>query len=174
MNSAQDDSTPQISYPVTERPIFALVIGINNYQDDSVPTLRGCVNDSKTVFAYLKDTLHVPETNIALLNNEQATRQKILDTFESHFINNSAITPGDAIIFYFAGHGSRQKAPIDWHSEGSKVETICPYDVAKASGIPDYTFTHLLRQLADHKGNNIVRFIEYAFDAKFDCFFFRP
>ena len=120
-------------------------------------TLRGCVNDSRTVFAYLKDTLHVPETNLVLLNNEQATRKTILDTFESHFINNLAITSGDAMIFYFAGHGSRQRAPVDWNSEDNKVETICPYDVEKAFGIPDYTFTHLLRRLAFYKGNNIVR-----------------
>ena len=160
MDSPQDASAPQLSYPVTERPIFALVIGINNYQDGSAPTLRGCVNDSNTVFAYLKDTLHVPETNIVLLHNEQATREKILSTFESHFINNPAITRGDAIIFYFAGHGSRQRAPVDWHSEDNSVETICPYDVTKASGIPDYTLSHLLRQLAFHKGNNIVRALD--------------
>ena len=155
MDSAQD-SPPPVSYPVTERPIFALVIGINNYQDGSPPSLHGCVNDSKTVFAYLKDTLHVPETNVVLLHNEQATREKIIGTFKSHFINNSAITRGDAIIFYFAGHGSRQKAPDGWHSEDNRVETICPYDVMRASGIPDYTFTHLLQQLAFYKGNNIV------------------
>jgi hypothetical protein len=160
MDSAQDVPAPQLSYPVTKCPVFALVIGINNYQDGSARTLRGCVNDSNTVFAYLKDTLHVPETNIVLLQNEQATRKQILDTFESHFINNPAITRGNAIIFYFAGHGSRQGAPVDWHSEDNAVETICPYDVGKASGIPDYTFTHLLRQLAFYKGDNIVRALD--------------
>jgi hypothetical protein len=157
MDSAQDASAPQLSSAVPRRPIFALVVGINNYQYGTPPTLRGCVNDSKIVFAYLKDTLHVPEANIVLLHNEQATRETILTTFETHFIHNSAITRDDAIIFYFAGHGSRQRAPVDWHSEDSRVETICPYDVAKASGIPDYTLTSLLRQLAFHKGNNIVR-----------------
>jgi len=160
MDNAQDAPAPQLSYPVTERPIFALVIGINDYQDGGARTLRGCVNDSNTVVAYLKETLHVPETNIVLLQNEQATREQILGTFESHFINNSAITPGDAIIFYFAGHGSRQRAHIDWHCENNTVETICPHDVAKASGIPDYTLTHLLRQLAFYKGNNIVRVLD--------------
>ena len=118
--------------------------------------LCGCINDSKTVFTYLKDILHVPETNIVLLNDEQATQKTILDTFESHFINNLAITPGDAIIFFFAGHGSHQKALLDWNLEDNKVEMICPYDVANASGIPDYTFTYLLQQLAFSTGNNIV------------------
>ncbi|KDR73806.1 hypothetical protein GALMADRAFT_142236 [Galerina marginata CBS 339.88] len=159
MDSAQD-TPPPVSHPVTERPIFALIIGINNYQDDCPPSLRGCVNDSKTVFAYLRDTLRVPETNIVLLHDEQATREKIIGTFESHFINNSAITPGDAIVFYFAGHGSRQKAPDGWHSEDDKVETICPYDVMNTSGIPDYTFTHLLRQLTFYKGNNITLILD--------------
>ena len=105
--------------------------------------LRRCINDSKTVFTYLKDILHIPETNIMLLNDEQATRKTILNTFESHFIDNLAITPGDAMIFYFAGHGSHQKAPLDWNSEDNKVETICPYNVVNTSGILDYTFTYL-------------------------------
>jgi hypothetical protein len=136
--------------------MFALVIGIDHYQEGGPPTLRGCVYDSNQMFDHLKDTLHVPEINIKHLTNEQATRKNILDTFETHFINNSAIIPGDAIIFYFAGHGSRQGAPKGWYSEDMKVETICPYDFATAFGIPDYTFTHLLRQLAFYKGNNIV------------------
>ena len=159
MDSAES-FPPLQSCHVTERPIFALVIGINDYQDGSPTSLRGCVQDSKAVFDYLKDTLRVSETNIVLLHNEQATREKIISTFESHFINNSAIKKGDAIIFYFAGHGSRQKAPDGWYSEDNRVEMICPYDFMRTSGIPDYTFTHLFRQLTCHKGNNIVRVLD--------------
>jgi hypothetical protein len=142
---------------LTERPVFALVVGIDIYQRGSPPSLRGCVNDSNSIAKYLTDTLSVPSKNIKILQNECATRRHILDTFKEHFIENSEIVKGDAIVFYFAGHGSQQRAPSAWNTEDGKVETICPYDVKTAHGIPDITFAHLLDELSSRRGDNIVR-----------------
>lgn len=123
---------------------------------------------------FLTDKLLVPDSHIKLLLNESATRQAILDNFDSHLINNPkindpAIKPGDAIIFYYAGHGSRVSTPEGWpHIEGwtrndGFIETICPYDERTydangrfTHGIPDLTFKILLLRLAASKGNNIV------------------
>jgi hypothetical protein len=62
----------------------------------------------------------------------------------------------DAIVFYFAGHGSYE-IPEENYFAGNKMETICPYDNrAGVRGIPDRTFAILTRRLASLKGNNIV------------------
>lgn len=78
-------------------------------------------------------------------------------------IEHKDIERGDAIIIFYAGHGSEAKAPPGWASDNGKIETICPYDEQTIAdkkfvfGITDRTFNGLLRKLADAKGDNIVR-----------------
>jgi len=62
----------------------------------------------------------------------------------------------DAIIFYFAGHGS-YKVPEENHLAGSKMEVICPYDDRMGvHGILDRTIACLMHQVAVLNGNNII------------------
>ena len=153
------DSLSNSTHSSTDRPIFALLIGIDEYKRGTKPSprrLRGCVSDSNNIYDFLTRSFNVPPKDIKVLQNEQATRTAILSFFEKHLINNSAIQENDAIIFYFAGHGSRRTAPQHWHLEEGKVETICPYDTVDANDIPDYTVGHLMRKLANYKGRNIV------------------
>lgn len=114
--------------------------------------------------AYLTQSLQVPESQIVSLTNETATRSAILDTFQKHLTNNTEIDNGDAIIFFYAGHGSRVEAPEGWPAIDGKIETICPYDERTydqngemIQGISDRTINALFRGLAAKKGNNIVR-----------------
>ncbi|KAJ7117422.1 hypothetical protein C8R44DRAFT_577690, partial [Mycena epipterygia] len=106
----------------------------------------------------------VPASNIVVLLNEQATRENILATFVSHFLNNRKISDGGKTtrILFFAGHGTRTNAPDNLISRDGKVEAICPVDERKtdASGkyvhtIPDYVLGWLLWELAAKKGPNI-------------------
>jgi hypothetical protein len=161
---------------------FALIIGINDVghcfpartqslyvqqylATDELPTLRGAVNDARAVEKYLLN-LDVPPSNIVLLENENATRSAILSAFKTHFLDNRNIPDhGDAsMILYFAGHGSRFKAPRDLIAPDRRVEAICPVDERTVNevgeyvhAIPDYVLVRLLSELADKKGNNIVR-----------------
>ncbi|KAJ7027245.1 hypothetical protein C8F04DRAFT_1122868 [Mycena alexandri] len=109
--------------------------------------------------------------SIRRLENEAATRQDILHNFHSHLIENIDINPGDAIIFYFAGHGSRVTAPAGWQSNDDLIETICPYDqrvsvngvTQGVPGIPDITIAALLRELARNRGNNITVILDCCY-----------
>jgi hypothetical protein len=99
--------------------------------------------------------------HIKHLRDAEATRKAILSAFEEHFINNQKIRQNDAIIFYFAGHGSYE-APAENSIAGHNMETICPYDDRADEGehgIPDRTIASLMKRLASIKGNNIVGFI---------------
>jgi uncharacterized caspase-like protein len=148
-----------------ERPVFALVIGIDKYkpgeagEPEAPSDLQCCKRDSCEFYSYLTDVLGVPTQNIRVLHNEQAKRQAILDAFEEHFIQRAEIQKDDAIIFYFAGHGGRAAPPRDWPAEENRVEIICPYDVVRAHGIPDRTLSCLLKKVAYYKGCNIVSVI---------------
>ncbi|KAF7376246.1 hypothetical protein MSAN_00039900 [Mycena sanguinolenta] len=144
-------------------PVFAFIIGIDQYLSSAISDLKGCVNDAQAVKAYLTNRFHIPEAQVAFLANQDATRENILETFKSHLIDNSLVEKGDAIIIYYAGHGSRAKAPSPWPSTDGQVETLVPYDErartpdgAVIHGIPDRTLNMLLSRLASAKGNNIT------------------
>lgn len=135
--------------------IWVMVVAINNY-----PTapLRGCVADGQAMVDFVKEKLHVPASQIVTLFNEAASREAILSTFRKHFTDNEAIAKGDGIIFFYAGHGTQEYAPNDWGLDGEMVECICPQDLDwdTVHGIPSTTLNALFRELADHKGDNIV------------------
>ncbi|KAJ7828881.1 caspase domain-containing protein [Mycena leptocephala] len=145
--------------------IFVLIIGIDEYVNtEELRTLRGAVNDARAVEKYLLD-LHVPPSNIVLLENENATRSAILSAFKTHLLENANIPDhGDAtMILFFAGHGSSFEAPSDLIAPNGRVETICPVDERTKNdageyvhAIPDYVLVRLLSELADKKGNNIT------------------
>ncbi|KAJ7464387.1 caspase domain-containing protein [Mycena latifolia] len=153
------------------KSIFALVVGIDKYQaNDEFNTLTGAVNDAKSFAKYLTDShetggLQVPSSHIELLENEKATRFAILSAFDSHLLNNPAI-PDDgqaAMVFFFAGHGSRVESPGNLLATDGKVEVICPVDERtvdldrnRVHAIPDYLLAQKLYHLAMRKGNNIT------------------
>lgn len=136
--------------------MFALIIGINKYQDENIRNLEGCIRDSENICKFLTESLYANPLHIRHLRDWEATRKGILSAFEEHLVNNQEIRQNDAIVFYFAGHGSYE-IPEENHLTGNKMETICPYDDRKGvRGIPDRTFASLMRRLAIRKGNNIV------------------
>ncbi|KAF8813410.1 hypothetical protein BYT27DRAFT_7158296 [Phlegmacium glaucopus] len=141
---------------IVNNHVFALIIGINKYQDAKIRNLKGCIKDSENVCRFLTESLHANPLHIKHLRDAEATRKEILSTFEEHFINNQDIHPNDTIVFYFAGHGSYE-TPAENSLARNNMETICPYDDrAEERGIPDRTFASLMRRLASIKGNNIT------------------
>ncbi|KAJ7930626.1 caspase domain-containing protein [Mycena leptocephala] len=146
----------------TDTSVFALIVGIDKYAYDEKWTLKECVNDANLIESFITTTFATH--SIHRLDNEAATRQDILHNFHSHLIENPNINPGDTIIFYFAGHGSRVAAPEGWQTNDGLIETICPYDQRAlvngveqgVPGIPDVTIAALLRELARRRGSNIT------------------
>lgn len=125
------------------------------YKSPEIPNLGGCVTDVTSVKSYLVDCLRVPPAHIRTLTNGSATRQAILNDFREHLIQNDAITNNDAMLFYFAGHGSQATAPEGWTTDDRKMETICPHDKTIGEdeqptifGILDRTLWALLNELA--------------------------
>jgi hypothetical protein len=151
--------------------LFALIIGINEYDHPEVKDLKDAISDFKRILEFLK-SLDVPGDNIRTLTNKDATRDRILAEL-SQLANDPRITPEHNTIFiYFAGHGSsmdiataRASCPPDFWNDwrgAEAVEMLCPCDFGSKkddviiSGIPDRMFACYLNQIAKEKGDNIV------------------
>ncbi|KAJ7753236.1 caspase domain-containing protein, partial [Mycena metata] len=145
--------------------IFALIVAIDKYQSDEIHDLHQCLNDATLFSTYLLERFSKPQLHIRTIYNEAATRRAILSEFRSHLIDNTDVNTGDALIFYFAGHGCRVKAPVGWSTRDGEIETICPYDELTlvdgrqcdmVPGIPDLTIASLLHELTRKRGENVT------------------
>jgi hypothetical protein len=103
------------------------------------PDLSGSVNDA-TAFAALLSAYDFAPNHIAVLLNEKATAQSILDTIQRELID--AAQPGDIGVFFYAGHGST----IRNSATGRNDETIVPYDAP--DGVADIRDKELVRLYA--------------------------
>ncbi|KIM37921.1 hypothetical protein M413DRAFT_13109 [Hebeloma cylindrosporum] len=81
--------------------LFALTIGINEYQSPQYRNLSGCLADADGINEYLQAVLSVNPRNITSLRNATATRENILLELKS-FIDNPKIQHGDPILIYFS------------------------------------------------------------------------
>ncbi|QRW19849.1 ICE-like protease (caspase) p20 domain protein [Rhizoctonia solani] len=150
--------------------LHALLIGIDTYT--TVTPLSGAVNDAHQVELFLRFGLEVPQKQINVLKNEQATRSGILGAIKA-LRRNPAIKLFDPILIYYAGHGCEVKSPLvePGNPEG-KTECLVPRDVCKGETgrkeiplIPDYTIAALLDELAAEKGNNITVILDCCHSA---------
>ena len=150
--------------------LFALLIGVDNYKSGRIWNLEACADDARRMQQWLMHDLQVPATNIALLVNKEATKRRIEDVFMSHLVNNPTISHGDALLVYFAGHGSSVPAPRDW-CEGKPryVQVLCPYDhdtkgpEGRVAGISDRSLCAMLGELSAVKGDNITLILDCSF-----------
>lgn len=89
--------------------IWALIAGVSDYSDFSntlgVSDLNFCDSDAKRIYQFLKSPEggNVPNQQITLLRNEEATKNNILTNAERLFSQAKA---DDLVIIYFSGHGA--------------------------------------------------------------------
>jgi pimeloyl-ACP methyl ester carboxylesterase len=116
------------------RNIYALLVGIDKYQDP-VHSLQGCVNDITAIAQYLKErvTKDQYQLHLHILQDQEATRQAIIDGFRQHLCNAQS---NDVVLFYYSGHGSQEQAPQEfWHLEPDRFnETLVCYDSRQEGG----------------------------------------
>lgn len=143
-----------------QSPLFALIIGINFYQH--VPSLRGAVPDALAFKHYLRTHLSIQEQQITTLLDKEATRSKIIEAFKA-LKDDKRIKRGDAIVIFYAGHGSELAIPPGWKAGGAHIQALIPQDAHlfgatenAICAIPDRTIATLLESLVKEKGDNIV------------------
>jgi hypothetical protein len=79
----------------------ALIIGISDYQSDKIDDLKYAKKDAEIVKEYFNGVLGIPEKNIKILSDSEATTTKIKTLVEKWLAKGDY----EFIAFYFAGHG---------------------------------------------------------------------
>lgn len=142
--------------PRPQPTAWAVIIGINDYEafgDEPGGDLRGAENDALAFRNVIIDRWDIPEANTRLLSSSAATREAIRSAVVDWLGAN--VRPGDLAIFYFAGHGS-QVLDMDGDEEDGTDETICPFDVMRASAARDIRDDELRDWLAGLPTREIV------------------
>jgi uncharacterized caspase-like protein len=105
-------STPQASAArVAKLPVsnkrFALIIGVDAYQDAEISNLRGAANDAKAIADALVNYAGFPSDQIILLTSEQSTElQPTRANIIRRLSNLRQVVPKDGLLWVsFSGHG---------------------------------------------------------------------
>lgn len=140
------------------RNLYAFLVGIDTYPSPVNP-LHGCVNDVKAFARFLEaqQAKDHYELHLDLLTNEAATRQAVIDGFHNHLCQAG---PDDVALFYYAGHGSQEMAPVEfWQIEPDHHnETLVLYDSRTSQGrdLADKELGFLIFEVAEKGGHVVV------------------
>lgn len=102
-----------------------LLVGINEYADSYVPTLRGCLNDVRDMAQFLVDRCNFAMSDIRLLVDNRATTANIIDHI-GWFL--SGLESGDRCYLHYSGHGHQLPQINPMGEIDSLDEVIIPYD----------------------------------------------
>lgn len=83
-----------------ERKYYALVIGINDYPGEGIPTLAQPINDAEKLIDALTTYYTFEKENITFLKNP--TRSNLIDAFDK--LANT-VKERDNLLIFYAGHG---------------------------------------------------------------------
>lgn len=101
----------------------AVIIGLNSYQLPNA-NLTGCVNDADDVYDLLLSR-GFEAANMEVLKNERATKSAIIKALSEMV---SWAQPGDELVYYHSGHGSRVRDTSGDESWDRQDECLITYD----------------------------------------------
>jgi len=105
--SAAAATVPSVAKLPVSAKRFALVIGVDAYQDAGISNLRGASNDAKAIADALATYAGFPPDQIILLTSEQPTElQPTRGNIIRRLSNLRQVVPKDGLLWVsFAGHG---------------------------------------------------------------------
>lgn len=120
--------------PTTISKVWALAVGVSNYEMPSILTLKYPHSDAFRMYAFWKSPEggSLDDNHSQVLVNDQATKQGILDSMRQMFMQAGE---NDLVTFFYSGHGLKGAfLPTDYdgsnvrlfHSEVNDVMTACP------------------------------------------------
>ncbi|HEX5715288.1 MAG TPA: alpha/beta fold hydrolase [Thermoanaerobaculia bacterium] len=128
--------------------VHALLVGIDQYPDPA-HRLAGCRNDVAAFEELLTLRVKPERLRLRTLVDDEATRENVIAAFRTHL---GKATAADTVLFYYAGHGSRERSPeIFWTVEPDRLdETLVLWDSRQPGGwdLADKELAALIRPLA--------------------------
>ena len=127
---------------------FAVIIGISNYSDSRVPSLRYAASDARAFYTWIvsPDGGKYAPARVKLLLDEQATGRNIRGALFSWL--KQAIEE-DVVIIFFAGHGSSDSP--DTNDNLFLLPYDTKYDNISATGFPMWDIETALKRFISAK-----------------------
>ena len=133
--------------------LWVVAIGISKYQDSSIPGLGYADADARAVYDYYRGTFGLPESQVFLQVNEQATLREIKSLLGTQ-LAAKANDPKDTVILYFAGHGMRDRETGSLDPDGLS-KYFLPYDASRndlySTALEMDEVTNVLRRLTSDR-----------------------
>ncbi len=147
---AEDETAPQ------PRNLYAVIIGIGDYQDEKIPDLRFTVNDAQGMYEVLTDPQFggIPEENIQLLLDEDATVQNIKKAI-GVWLKRQA-REEDTVIIYYAGHGAPEDNETYWVTYDADIESLY------ASALSNNAISDMLDRI---ESKRVLTFLDSCYSA---------
>ncbi len=103
---------------------YGVVIGIGNYQDRKIPSLRYTVADARAMYEVLTDPRYgfLTPANVRLLIDREASTRNIRTLFDTWL--KDKVRAKDAVIIYFAGHGAPEAGRTYWVTHDADIENL--------------------------------------------------
>jgi tetratricopeptide (TPR) repeat protein len=84
---------------------WALVVGVDQYANRSIPPLSGAVADARAINDVLVNYADFPASQVLLLISDGTLKPTSAAIFEKLQEIKRSAAPGDLLLLYFAGHG---------------------------------------------------------------------
>ena len=117
----------------------ALIIGVSRYLDPGTSPLPG-VRVDRASATQMASAMQVPASNIAYLQDEQATGANIRKALKDL---GEKVQDGDRVFIHFSGHGTRYNDP----ASGGCVEALLAYEGGQSGNITNREMTSLLQTI---------------------------
>lgn len=101
------NTAPKI-IPPDSGEVYALLVGVGNYQHDGVPKLNYAASDPHRLREALVEA-GASTNNIMVLTDKEATMARVRYEVGSNHLTKAG--PEDTVIFYFSGHGAPEQNP---------------------------------------------------------------
>lgn len=111
---------------------WALLVGVGDYQRTDVNWLLGPLNDVPAMRELLEEKYGFAPEHMKTLLNKEATRANLLAGWD--WLVASA-KPGDQVVFFFSGHGTRIKERVPGTHPGGYESALCPFDSLTAKDL---------------------------------------
>ncbi len=161
VSGQQTELAVEIRVEADESRIFAAIIGVGEYRDPGIPDLQHAVADAQAFREYVQNDLSVPDDQVFVLLNEQATFGAMKSLFRTELRRQAR--PNDQVIIYFAGHG----AP-DEFSDGGDGDGVEKYFLPHDADARDIAATgYPMQDVAESLGQLEAGRVVYLADACF-------
>ncbi|MCB0844896.1 MAG: caspase family protein [Bacteroidetes bacterium] len=114
-----------------KKKIYALLVGMNDFENDRFNSLDGCINDVEAVHQFLKEQDGY-ELDVITLTSDNPEKLPTKSSIVHHFLTHlSKAGPNDVAFLFVASHGLQEKTDIKAFADiesGGLIESLVCYD----------------------------------------------